>query len=51
MLLTQETGMTFINQLPPFHVFNEVHTTLALKFLTTYHVVSEVLKIKRCNLK
>jgi hypothetical protein len=42
-VLTQETGMTFIFQLPTFHVFRKVHTTLASKFSTIYHAFSKFL--------
>jgi hypothetical protein len=37
-------------QSPNFHVFREVHTVPASAFLTLYHLVSEVLCIKRHNL-
>jgi hypothetical protein len=51
MVLTQETGMTFLDQLPTFHVSRKVHTIPAPKFSATYYVVSEVIRINRHNLK
>jgi hypothetical protein len=33
-VLTLETGVTFIDQLPTFHVFSKVHTDLVSKLST-----------------
>jgi hypothetical protein len=48
---TLRIGNIFIDQLPNFHVFKKVHSMLALKSSTVYHQISEVLRIKRHNLK
>jgi hypothetical protein len=50
-MLTQGIRTTFIDQLPTFHVFIEVLTTLASKSSTVYHAVSELFQMKGGNLK
>jgi hypothetical protein len=50
-MVTLGIGAIFIEQLPTFHVFKNVHIMLASKSSTVYHEISEDLRIKRNNLK
>jgi hypothetical protein len=42
---------TFTDQLATFHVFSEMHPVLASEFLAVYYIVSQILRMKRHNLK
>jgi hypothetical protein len=48
MLIVQGISTTFTDHMPTFHVFRKVHSMLAS---TVYHLVSQVLGMKRHSLK
>jgi hypothetical protein len=49
-VLIQGISTIFIDQLPTYHAFRKVHSSLASEFSTVYHVVSQILGMKRHNL-
>jgi hypothetical protein len=50
-VLIQGINTIFIDQLPTYHAFRKVHSILASEFSIVYHIVSQILKKKRHNLK
>jgi hypothetical protein len=50
-VLIQGISTIFIDQLPTYHAFRKVHCILASGFSTIYHAVSQILRMKRQNLK
>jgi hypothetical protein len=50
-VLIQVISTIFTDQMLAFNVFREVDSMLASKFLTLYNLISEVLRMKRHNLK
>ena len=49
--LIQEINTIFIGRLLTCRVFRKVHPTLGSEFLTAYHKVLQILRMKRHNLK
>jgi hypothetical protein len=49
--LIQEINTIFTDRLLTCHVFRKVHPTLGSEFLTAYHEVLQILRMKRHNLK
>ena len=49
--LIQEINTIFIDRLPTCRVFRRVHPTLGSEFLTAYHKLLQILRMKRHNLK
>jgi len=49
--LIQETNTIFIDRLLTCRVFRKVHPNLGSEFLTAYHEVLQILRMKRHNLK
>jgi hypothetical protein len=50
-VLIQGISTVFIHQLPTYHAFRKVRSILASEFSTVYHAVSQILRMKRPNLK
>jgi hypothetical protein len=51
LLLIQGISTIFINQLPTCDAFRKVHSILASEFSLVYHIASQILRMKRHNLK
>jgi hypothetical protein len=49
--IIQGISTIFIDQLPTYHALRKVHSILASEFSAVYHVVSQILRMKRHNLK
>ena len=49
--LIQRMSTIYTDQMPTFHIFRKVHSKLASELSTVYGVISQVLGMKRYNLK
>jgi hypothetical protein len=50
-VLIQGISNIIIDQLPTYHAFGKLHSVLASEFSTVYHIVSQILRMRRHNLK